>query len=458
MRKILLRTSFAILFLAFSLSVSEAKVSLKPTGLGRIESKRIPVDRNSPEKLSKQFAKGLTYYKNYSNLWSNLSSDYSLGSSVFTFTASRGASTPATYIDSNGVIQLVTTSDIPRNQGGYYNATGFHSQKGVMIEAAGTNRATYSGTPENAAWVKTNVTADNDDAGSTSPDGVATSNSLTALANNGTFVQTYAITGDPATYTASAWVKRKTGTGVVDLGAVEDGTGKTAITLPANTWVRVSVTATTDGDDAGKDPAFYLELESNADAVYVYGMQLELNPYMTSYIPTTTAALTRNAEILKYLIANNRTAAQESIYIKFAPCSDFANDGVGRYIIDTDTKQRRFHNPFNFSQTKLVTYPNATDNNLCICVSTTTPLKNVSYLFTSVFQKSSPYNVLYNNGIVEKTQSSNAFTTEPSWGSNFYLGCQNSSLTQFNGIIESVAIFSTPHTAAQVADETNLLN
>ena len=442
MKKILL----AILFIAFSIGVSEAKITLKPTGIRKVSADRVMIDRNKPMKVAAQIPQGLTYWKDLENSWENLSADYAIGSAVFTYTRASGG---GSYYDSTGKVYTFATgqTNLPILSPGYYDATGFHTgNKGLKVEATITNRATYSGTPENAAWTKTNITADNDDAGSSSPDGVATANSLTASAANGTFVQAYAITGDPATYTVSVWLKRKTGTGVVDLGAVEDGTGKAAVTVTTE-WTRHFVTATTDGDDAGKDPAFYLELESDTDAVYVYGMQLEASPVMTSYTPNATTAVTRGAEVLTYLIANNRTAEAETIVIKFAPGGTFANDGVERDISGTDTKNRAIFKVNTRSD--VTSYPNITDSGSSVAISNTSPINNTKLVVSSVFQHVNPYANIFYDGVSKGTETVDDYIN-PLWGASFYLGSNNAGANQGNIIIERVEIYNRPLSASEV--------
>lgn len=390
-----------------------------------------------------------------------LNADFSKGSKTATFTATRtGAGvSPGTYVDSSGVIQTVSgTDNVARIQGGYYDATGFHAQKGLMIEGAMTNRALYSGTPENAAWTKTNITADNDDSGSTSPDGTATANSLTASTDNGTFVQAYAITGDAKTYTASCWLKRKTGTDPIYLGAVEDGTGKSEVTIYTDKWVRVSDTATTDGDDAGKDPAFYLEISNDTDAVYIYGMQLENSSYMTSYVPVAAdTALARGAETLKYANSGNRTAATESVFVKFAPESEFANDSIIRLLFSSETKIRSLQKS---AAGNVVWYPNQSDSSGCNPAYAPSGYVNVSNIVCAIaYGETEATNArIYENGTAKDSNTTNY--TAPAWGTYFYVGGSASfpGTLALNGIVQSLAFFSDAKSAANVLAITNILN
>lgn len=51
----------------------------------------------------------------------------------------------------------------------------------------------------------------------------------------------------------------------------------------------------------------------------IQGVQVELGSVATSYIPTTTVAVTRNADVESYLTASNIVAAQGSIYLEYTP-------------------------------------------------------------------------------------------------------------------------------------------
>jgi hypothetical protein len=400
---------------------------------------------------------GLTFLKDYTKCQNGDSSaliaDFSLGSPIATFTRSP-TDDVCTYIDSNGVIQLAT-ANTPRFAGGYYDSTGFHSAKGLMVEGEVTNRATYSSIPENAAWTKTNITADNDDAGSSSPDGVATSPSLTATAANGTFTQAY-VDAVAGVYTASLYIKRKTGAGTINLRA-NTGDAYTAITASVltTTWTRVSVSSS-----SLTNPTFDLQITDNdagdKDAVYIYGCQLEKNPYMTSLVPCATTAATRKAETLNYAISGNRTAAQETIAIQFMPLGgSFENDGVARTLIDTITKQRHI--------TKVTTgaflvRPNNSDFYGVLAFSSTTPTVNTSYIATGVVRTTpSPQATIYINGSSEGTSSTNTWDGSIGWGSTFSIGSSDSSAYS-NCLIQGCHIYNRPLTAGEVLAEKSLFS
>src|SRR3990167_2657815 len=297
-----------------------------------IKRKSYILNRKKTTQLSRLKAiGGLTFHKNCMNKRTSLNADFSVGSGLATYTASRSASNPATYIDASGVVQLVTTSDVPRYAGGYYDETGFHAQSGLMVEGASTNLIPKASVIDDATWTETTSTADNADVGSSSPNGTATAPSLTASAGNGNLLLTTAVTAR----TFSVWLKRKTGTGTINITA-NGGTTWVAVTV-LSTWARFQVTAASASQKCG------IQIVTDTDAVYVWGNQFETSIYATSFIPTTSAALTRNSEKLSYVNSGNRTAATESIFIKFTMANTLANDALYRSLLSSDTIDRAIY-------------------------------------------------------------------------------------------------------------------
>jgi hypothetical protein len=380
---------------------------------------------------------GLTFYKNYVKNQTNANADYSIGSPTATVTAARSAGAPATYFDSSGLIHTLTTANVPRWTQGFYDSTGFHSSPGILVESGGAqtegrNVAQYSTAFTNAVWTATNVTAVD-----SVSDGVlsATVSTLTASAGNGNITQAFT-DGSAGIYTASIFIKRETGTGTINLRA-NTGNSYTAVTVTSS-WTRVQVSST-----SLTNPTFDLQIVTNGDAIYVYGAQLEKFPTMTSYIPTTGASATRASELLSYPISGNRTASQESIFIKFIPLgNNFVNDSQQRTLTDTDTKERLICK--TNTGTTVRTLPNNTDSSTVAAVGTSSQTEGSSFLFTGTMQGTNPkYVRSYGNGVNEAEYTSATYTV-PSWGTNFYIGCRSlASSGQINGIVQSVAIYST---------------
>lgn len=411
-----------------------------------------PVISQNVHKKYPAFPRGLIFYKDYT-INNGLQSNFNWGSGIRTFTASRSVTTPATYIDSAGIVQLTTQNNVPRNAGGYYNETGFHtvdangkSARGLLIETTRTNRLTKSMVFNDVAWTATNITADDADAGSTAPDGSVVTSSLTASAGNGTIVQAY-VDAVAEVYTASIWLKRKTGTGTINLRAnVLDSYTAVVVT---SAWARFSVSST-----SLTNPAFGLQIVTDGDAVYAYGAQLEKNPYATSFIPTTTAELTRNAELLSYLIINNRTTQQETIFVKLVPMwagTNIVTTG-DVCVISTNTKNRKI--TISTTTDDFIFYPNLSDSSTTIAKQGIVIVKNNSTVVCGIASQVDPNASMYQDGVLGTTVDNDDFVT-PAWGNSTFIGSSNASINQLNGLIQKVAIFNRALTASEVLAVSN---
>jgi hypothetical protein len=109
----------------------------------------------------------------------------------------------------------------------------------------------------------------------------------------------------------SLWVRRRAGSAQVSLRGINDV--DVPITVTAD-WQRYSYTAVANSTTGRVG----VRLTANGDAVDIYGGQLELLPYMTSYIPTTSAAVSRAAEMAS---------------ITGAAFSSWFNAGQGSFVV-----------------------------------------------------------------------------------------------------------------------------
>ena len=177
---------------------------------------------------------------------------------------------------------------------------------GFRREASATNNLLHSRDLSNAAWsTKTNITAAKT---ATGLDGIAnTATTLTATAADAIILQP--ITLASAARCASAYVKRRTGTGTISF--TQDGGGSwTDITSQINssTWSRVQITATL------ANPSVGFKISTSGDAIDVDCVQNEAGSVATSPIVTTTATITRNADSLTFQTASNIDFAVGTLY------------------------------------------------------------------------------------------------------------------------------------------------
>ena len=211
-------------------------------------------------------------------LKNSLSMPLGVGSATF------ARSTIGTYIDRYGVLQIAAI-DEPRFE-----------KNGFLIEGASTNNALHSADLANVAWAKTTATGVKDAIGR---DGIASSAStLTATSGNATCLQNITIGSAEQTYSVA--IKRKTGSGTVEI-TIDNGATWMDITafLSTTDWYEAEVTQTL------ANPTFGIRLVTSSDAVLVDANQTESLPFASSYIPTTTVPVARTAESLTLTIAGN---------------------------------------------------------------------------------------------------------------------------------------------------------
>lgn len=208
-----------------------------------------------------------------------------LGTATYTNAATE------TYWDSAGVFQIASL-DAGRFD---HDPADSDVALGLIFEAAVDNDCPNPRDLTQAAWVKASTTVLKD---ATGVDGVANAAStITASGANGTCLD--AVTESSAEFTFSARVKRKTGTGRVDI-TVDGGTTWNEITAEISTgeWERPLATKT------AANPSMGFRLVTSGDEIEVDMCQLELGPHPTSEI--TTGAATRAANTLVFTVAPNR--------------------------------------------------------------------------------------------------------------------------------------------------------
>ena len=232
------------------------------------------------------------------------------------------AGNTATRVNASGLIQAVN-ADIPRLD---YFGGGCPK---LLLEPQRTNLILQSQDISSASWLKANSPTIVSNS-SISPDGTTNADSIQDT-TGGSFkviYQTFGITAN-STYTFSLFVKKETSR--TNFGGVAfyptGGTAKqiyVAFNEVNGTLTNLSggsITPTFKVDDYGNFYRFIITFTDNGtnnsleidiygtistngtslglgagSARTIWGMQLEAGPWATSYIPTTSAAVTRNAD------------------------------------------------------------------------------------------------------------------------------------------------------------------
>lgn len=436
---------------------------------------------------------GLIAYKDYGDDQSTPDLDFAAGVGTGTFTSSRSATNPATYMTWDGtncVTNVSTTANVPLYDTCYYDETGAHAANiGYHAWRSSTNLLTRTdGTAyTNGLWtgwtanslgsaITGTATVSNEDnssilniSGTTTQRvryvGIVTdSNKDIFLRGSNTAVGTV-VNGD--TITLSFLAKSQTGfSGVTVRGAfiIRDSssvslgghTGSDISTNLSSDFRKFSYTYTvTDATASLVSAGVSIASIDNGDTVdfEIAELQLEKLPYATPFIPTTTAALTRNADVLKYLNLGNSHADEETIMMEVTPGATFENTKV-RAIHSSDTKNREISDP-SAAATDLRAYPNSTDSINSSVASGTAVLKDTTYIICAVFKHSSPYVQLYIDGVSAGVDTADNFINN-TWGHYFYVGSSAAGINQFDGNIRRWAKWKRALTVTEIAEITAL--
>jgi hypothetical protein len=239
----------------------------------------------------------------------------------------------ATFVGSDGLIQSAAI-----------DATRFDHDpltlacKGLLIEEQRDNLISHSEAIDNISW-NSFSTATGANVANTTPSGSATSTRLTAVASASAAsrqrVRVLILASGASDRTSSCFIKAGTSDfGFVNLGFNKVGVGgirsctahivfstgvvtktgvsnedfNVVVTSFANGWYRISISGKSNVslavedqvvigvgisfDGAGGSGEFF-----GTETIFAWGAQLEAGAFPTSYIPTTTAALTRSADV-----------------------------------------------------------------------------------------------------------------------------------------------------------------
>lgn len=238
-------------------------------------------------------------------------------------TFARSGST-ATSVNSSGIITGVA-ADTPRFD---FNPITLVC-RGLLVEGQATNAQVMSSEFNDGEWLKLGVTVSTD--AEVSPDGTTTADKIVEDTSTGThrvLTNIGIATSSGVAYTASVYAKgagrnlRLTNNNLsgADFDLTNGTVSGTGTIEPAyllgSGWYRCSITRTPGTTDrivayltSGGSTTY---TGDGTSGIFLWGAQHEAGSNATSYIPTTTAAVTRNADVATITGANFSSWWQET--------------------------------------------------------------------------------------------------------------------------------------------------
>jgi len=282
--------------------------------------------------------------------------------------------TSATRDNSSGLVELVG-NNIPRLE---YDG----SCPSILLEPQRTALLTYSEMFSDVSWVKTNSTISANV--TTSPDGALTADRYSANGVNTAHQLTQSITfTSGSTYTFSTYAKVDTNnfiqlvlpapafganawanfnvlngtigtvgsaatTNIVNVG---NGWFRCSITAPATTTILTTVLLVViSSATSGR-----LEANTLTTSLFIWGAQLEVGAYITSYIPTTTSTVTRNLDAISKTGISDLIGQTEGVL--FVESAALFNDLTSRILSISDgTSMNRIGIYYNTNSNQILIF------------------------------------------------------------------------------------------------------
>lgn len=238
------------------------------------------------------------------------------GAGDFTVQRTTTVANRSTRINKDGLIELVA-DNVPRLD--YPLGGAVNGCPALLVEPSATNLFQRSEEFNNAYWTPSNVTPTPNSTGTLDPFGGNNAELITktSAVNTVAGISRSAPFSATGTHTLSVFIKSSVGNSVLLRMDSVNNTANTAFTFSTKTfsnsganfisssfqefsngWFRLSLTASVQSTLWNVDVVQLFSNPTN-DAFWIFGAQLEANSVPTSYIPTTTAAVTRSADIVR---------------------------------------------------------------------------------------------------------------------------------------------------------------
>jgi len=340
--------------------------------------------------------------------------------------------TTATRVNSAGLIESVA-SNVPRLD--YKDSTC----PSILVEPQRTNLALRSQEFDNLTWTIFNgsVLANQ----TIAPDGTNTAEKVTmGGAGSATLRQTISGVSNGTVVTFSLYIKQ--GSGVTAFLDISDTKSTVDITPTAN-WTRYTYSVAFNSTNNFID----IELRGTSGVAYCYiwGAQLEAGSYATSYISTTSASVTRNADVIsKTGISSLIGQTEGTMYFDL---KTIANNDFKRLSVNGGSYVNSIF--FDFDNTNTL-YAKVFNGGSAVATLIASGINIANRNKIAIAYKNNDFS-FYVNGTQVSSQSSGSI---PSGLANYEFSLAGNQI--FEGNINTSALWKTRLTNAELAELTTL--
>jgi len=340
----------------------------------------------------------------------------------------------------------------------------------LLLEPTRTNLIIYSQMLDNAAWVKSASSSVSGNV-AVSPDGYTNADLVIGGGSSvSTRIHREFSTVSGTTYNFSAFVKQGVDNISTSLKVLQNSdaniaainifftagvptitttgiTTNTKIENYGNGWYRISGNYVSPVTQGNARLAYYADVSGTNKSSYLWGAQLEAGAYATSYIPTTSATVTRNQDLFaKASITSLLGQTEGTLFLDFTFDRQFVNADV-LSINDASTSNRvSIGVTASNTLTALVTSAGIDQATITRTIAVGTRYK------CAIAYKVNDF-VLYVNGVQAGTDTSGLV---PASLTRFSNDAGTTSTTPFDYPFNQALVFKTRLTNAELATLTTL--
>jgi hypothetical protein len=294
--------------------------------------------------------------------------------------------------------------------------------RGLLVEEARTNLLTYSSSVGGTNWISTHSPTLN---AAVAPDGTTTMTQANPAAATSQIYQTLTLTA-ATTYYMSIYAKA--GTSARSRLQLFDNTGVDAQAILEINWTagvpsqhaiagsaasitftdvgggiyRIGMAATSDATNTSHRFQWYSDISAGTGTTFVWGAQLEAGAFATSYIPSTSASVTRAADAVSLATtAFNAGASAATRYVAayvLEKDQDYARpDNI--FVLDAGVNRMTFSDVGGANSGRLAHYNGTSTTGTANAISDNTNLK------LALAGTSSDRNLVLNGGTIAESAS-----------------------------------------------------